>query len=116
MSAGPFRLGTHNHCMRRADSVHLRHRQFSLIGAAPSEDDVAFAEAEFGANDIATLAPAAALCKLPESRSSNPTYISSAASAGSTRSLTLSANCPNGIRFHSLRLSQAGNFLAITVH
>ena len=50
-------LGPHHHRVRRADPVHLRHRQLALIRPAASENDVALAKAELRADDIAALAP-----------------------------------------------------------
>jgi hypothetical protein len=41
----------------RGNPIHLRDRKLTLISAAASEDDVAFAEAKLGADYIATFAP-----------------------------------------------------------
>src|SRR3989442_105140 len=45
--------------MRRADAVELCHSQLALVGAAAAKDEIALAKAQLGADDIATLAPAA---------------------------------------------------------
>src|SRR2546425_9937371 len=54
-------LGPHDHRMRRADAVELRHGQLALVGAAAAKKEITLAKAQFGADDIATLAPAADL-------------------------------------------------------
>ena len=38
-------FGPHDHRVRRANSIHVRHGEFALIGTAPSENYVALAEA-----------------------------------------------------------------------
>ena len=50
-------LRPHDHRVRRANAIHLRHRQLALVGAAAAENDVALAETQLCADDIAALAP-----------------------------------------------------------
>ena len=51
------RFRPHDHRVRRADAVHLRHRQLALIRPAAPKDDVALPKPQLRADDIAALAP-----------------------------------------------------------